>query len=320
MPEHRDPIDRAYTQAEELLDDSNSRAARRSRILGAVAQEPLAHTAPNLSSHRRPAWRRGDWLAAASIAGLGVFLATRVYQSAPQPLRTMPTPPPFAPAASEPARTSLPPAAAKTISRAGRAPTLKSAAPAPLAAIPPSLDIRPVASPPMPAPMAARAFPAEASPPPSQQVIVTAERRASPPAAGKSEFTGGTQDDSLGALGSALMAKKPAPPPPAAPLLGSEADAGSPSVQAGNLRAASAGGRLSEIETLLALGVPVDAPDVDGETALMKSIRADEPAAAALLLRHGARLDQRNRAGMSARQMATAVGDPALERAVGLKP
>jgi hypothetical protein len=316
MPEHRDPIEKAYTQAEELLDDSNSRAARRARILGAVAQEPVDHTAPNLSSHRRPAWWRGDWLAAASIAGLGVFLATRVYQLAPQPLRTIPTPPPvFAPAASEPATTSLPPAAAKTISRAGRAPMLKSAAPAPLAATPSRLDIRPVASPPMPAPMAARAFPAEASPPPSQQVIVTAERRASPPAAGKSEFTGGMRDGNLGALSSARMAEKPAPP-----LIGSETDEGSPSVQAGNLRAASAGGRLAEIETLLAMGAPVDAPDVDGETALMKSIQADEPAAAALLLRHGAKLDQRNRAGMSARQMATAVGDPALERAVGLKP
>jgi hypothetical protein len=171
--------------------------------------------------------------------------------------------------------------------------------------------------------MAARAFPAEQSPPSSRQMIVTAERRASPPVAGKSEFTGGMRDESLGALGSARMAEKPAPPPPPPPpayLMGSESGADSPSVLAGKLRAASAEGRLSEIEALLSRGVPVDVPDVDGETALMKSIQADEPAAAALLIRHGARLDQRNRAGVSARKMVTAVGDPALELAVGLTP
>jgi hypothetical protein len=322
MPERRDPIDEVYTEAEELLDDSTARAARRARVLGVVTKEPAAQTAAILSSDRRTAWRRGDWLAAASIAGLGVFLATRVYQSASQPLRTLPTPPPIsAPVAAEPIRTALP-AAAKTVSRANRAPMQKTPVPAPLAVTPPPLDIRPVASPRVPAPMPARALPGEQSPAPSEQAIVTAERRASPSVAGNSEPAGGMRDESLGALGSARMPEKPAtlPPPPPAFLGGSESGAVSPFEQAGKLRAAAAGGRLPEIKDLLSQGVSVDAQDVDGETPLMKSIQADEPTAAALLIRHGARLDHRNRAGVSARQMVRAVGDPALERAVGLTP
>jgi len=90
--------------------------------------------------------------------------------------------------------------------------------------------------------------------------------------------------------------------------------------QAARLRAAAAAGRTDEVKTLLAQGVPVDAPDADGETALMKSIQADQPATAALLRRHGASLDRKDHAGESARDMATAKGDVALDRAVGLSP
>jgi hypothetical protein len=50
----------------------------------------------------------------------------------------------------------------------------------------------------------------------------------------------------------------------------------------------------------------------------MKSIQADQPAAAALLRRHGARLDRENHAGDSAKDMATAIGDAELDQALGL--
>jgi hypothetical protein len=50
------------------------------------------------------------------------------------------------------------------------------------------------------------------------------------------------------------------------------------------------------------------------------SVRADHPAAAALLRRHGASLDHRNRAGESARDMAAERGDAALNQAIGLGP
>jgi uncharacterized protein YjgD (DUF1641 family) len=50
----------------------------------------------------------------------------------------------------------------------------------------------------------------------------------------------------------------------------------------------------------------------------MKAVQANQPAAAALLRRHGADLDQKNRAGVSARDMAGAMDDPELNRALGL--
>lgn len=94
----------------------------------------------------------------------------------------------------------------------------------------------------------------------------------------------------------------------------------SPAVQAARLHAAAAAGRLAELTALLAQGTPVDAPDSEGETALMKSIQARNPAAAALLRRHGANLDRTNRAGVSARDMAASIDDPELNRALGLEP
>ncbi|HZK99165.1 MAG TPA: hypothetical protein VFC47_04635, partial [Caulobacteraceae bacterium] len=108
------------------------------------------------------------------------------------------------------------------------------------------------------------------------------------------------------------------PAAPAAPPSRSEASAGPQSDEAARLRAAAAAGRTAEMEALLTGGVPVDAPGADGETALMKSIQADHPAAAALLRRHGASLERRNHAGERARDMATAKGDAALNHALGL--
>ncbi len=84
--------------------------------------------------------------------------------------------------------------------------------------------------------------------------------------------------------------------------------------------AAAAAGRTAELAALLDQGVAADAPDAAGDTALMKSVRADRPAAAALLRRHGASLDRRNQAGESARDLAAGKADPALDRALGISP
>jgi ankyrin repeat protein len=79
-------------------------------------------------------------------------------------------------------------------------------------------------------------------------------------------------------------------------------------------------GRTDDIETTLAQGVPVDAVDQDGETALMKSIETGQREAAALLRRHGASLDLKNLVGVSARDMAAAKHDPELDQALGITP
>jgi hypothetical protein len=97
--------------------------------------------------------------------------------------------------------------------------------------------------------------------------------------------------------------------------------AGSPADRAERLRDAAGGGRTPEVTGLLAAkGFDVDAVDETGETALMKAVQANQPAAAALLRRHGASLDLKNHAGVSARDMATAIGDAELNRALGLGP
>jgi hypothetical protein len=79
-------------------------------------------------------------------------------------------------------------------------------------------------------------------------------------------------------------------------------------------------GRTDDIEATLAQGVPVDAMEPGGETALMISIRAGQREAAALLLRHGASLDLKTSSGVSARDIAAAKHDPELERALGITP
>src|SRR5580658_6686963 len=78
-----DPIDQAYVQAEALLSDEGARSARRERVLAAVAREPATPLVAALP--KRPARRRGGWLAAASLTalGAGVFVASQIYQPAP---------------------------------------------------------------------------------------------------------------------------------------------------------------------------------------------------------------------------------------------
>jgi ankyrin repeat protein len=72
------------------------------------------------------------------------------------------------------------------------------------------------------------------------------------------------------------------------------------------------------VAELLREGVAVDSPDDAGETALMKSIQARHPTVAALLRRHGADLDLKNHAGVSARALAASSEDPELLEALGL--
>ena len=88
---------------------------------------------------------------------------------------------------------------------------------------------------------------------------------------------------------------------------GPEEAGGSPNSTAVRLRAAAAAGRTTEVEALLAQGAVVDGPDEMGDTALMKSVRANHPDVAAALRRGGASLDVKNRAGQSARPPASAI-------------
>ena len=300
-----EPIDRAYGQAEALLDDAAARAARRARVLAAVAQEP-APAAVDGPARRRSPWRRGGWLAAASVAVFCAFLAGRIYQPAryrpaPLPAPAAPTQPRSAPSASPeptpPSRAAQPepPSAAASRPAPPRAPRLESqtSAAAPRTQDQPSTEAYAPAPALVPAPAPAPPPPPLAVAPQSSvnEVVVTGARI-------------GRRD---AAAPRAALAMKSAAVMP-----------GSAEEQAASLRAAAAQGRTREMETLLAQGVPVDAADAAGTTALMKSIQADRPTAAALLRRHGASLEQRNRSGLSARDMAAAKDDPDLDQALDL--
>jgi hypothetical protein len=332
-----DPIDTAYAQAEAILGHDDGRAARRAKVLAAVAREPAAPAAPvrSHSGGRSGRWLPGGWLAAACVAGLGLFLVIHIYQPFSAPAQTTtsvapPTPPgrpPEAPAAS-----------AKPGEAAG---ALRQAAPAPRAAAPPA---------PQPSPAA----------PPSSGI---ARQTAIPPRAAEDRSADSVAPgDQRGDISGGYAGPAPAPPPapePAPPPATQDAQSSTtvseeivtaerraPSVTpkvpvavsvftgrqrdvvgiqttsdpSAALRAAAAEGRASDVKALLAQGATIDAADDDGDTALMKSIQADHPGVAALLHRHGASLDQQNHAGESARDMATASKDAALRRALGLEP
>lgn len=306
-----DPIDKAYLEAEAVLsEDEAARRARRDRVLAAVADQRAAE-AP-ATAGRRSLWRDGGWLVAASVAALVGFLALQLYRPLPHP------PPKPAPAAAPkgsaaplvppppaPAQSAAPPPKVAAAPRASREPPTIAAPPppppmvasAPAARAVPSAEEPPPPPPPSPRDMA-KAAPAPAPP---ETVTVTAERReanagAAPPSA---------EAPSGGELVSEM-------------IVTAERRGG---VDLGaKLRAAAADGRTKEVQTLLDQGAPVDAPDADGYTALMDSIEGDHPATAALLIRNGASLDLKNRAGESARDLAAKQGDRALNRALGLEP
>jgi hypothetical protein len=93
----------------------------------------------------------------------------------------------------------------------------------------------------------------------------------------------------------------------------------SPATQARRLRRAAAAGKVDEVSALLEAGAEVDAPDGEGVTALMRAVQRKHAEAALLLRNYGADLDRKNRAGVSARDMAAKLGDPELNRALGLE-
>jgi hypothetical protein len=296
-----DPMDKAYVQAEAVLDDDAARAARRARVLAAVARESAPEPARSGAS-RRPAWRHTRWLAAAGVAGLIALVANQIYEPA---WRHPPSAPRVAatPSSAAPQIAALPPAAAVS-----EAPPPSAAAAASQVS---TRELAPSAPPPPPPTIAApalEAFPKAVTPPPppppssSDATVVTAERRdetiqKAPVAI--SAFTGQSRAVEPVEVGSL---------------------ASSSSEQAARLREDAAAGRTADLDTLLAQGVPVDAPDARGETALMKSVAAGQSAAAALLRRHGASLDRKDHAGESARDMAKAKDDAALNQALGLGP
>jgi hypothetical protein len=291
-----DPIDRAYRDAETLLQEQAERSARRARVLAAVAQDSDRASRPN------PAPRsivRGGWLAAASVLIVSGFLVTRFSAlqklwlapptaQAPATIQknqvvaalSKPAPPIVQPDIAMPK--IAPPDHAPAIARApAESSDEQTALPVPPAikmAPPPEMMVAPAVPPPL----------AEAAPPP-------------PPA----------------------MAAPPMPAPfSAAPSAAARSDMAKPMQDPDfdQLRNAAAAGRKAEVQHLLDRHVPVDAADPDGETALMKSIRADQPATAALLIRHGASLDKKNNAGLSPRDLAAQIKDSALNHALGLEP
>ena len=293
-----DPVDKAYVEAEALLSDEAARAARRARVLAAAAREPASPDADAADSRPRGAWRRGGWLAAACVAIFCGFLAARIYKPVVEPppaavpasaasesvAATAPKAPDLA--APEPPRARLPQPVQPRTSPALSTPAL---APAPenLAAPPPA--------PPPPPPPAPLAVPLAAGPPPAAvsrkssvgEVVVTGSRIQ------RGDFE----------------ASEPIVASPASPEEGPA-----------DLRAAAEDGRTRDIRRLVSQGIPVDAADAEGNTPLMKSIQAGRTEAAALLHRYGARLDLRNRAGVSARDMARETRNPALDEALGLDP
>ena len=114
------------------------------------------------------------------------------------------------------------------------------------------------------------------------------------------------------------LAAPPAPPvsPDAAPITVHPALPALDEIE--KLHAAAAAGDTAAIEALLAQGIPVDIPDADGQTALMKAIKADRLEAVRLLRRHGASISVKTKAGRSALDLAADKDDDALYEALGV--
>jgi hypothetical protein len=305
-PEHepldRDPVDRAYLQAEAMLDDGRARAARRARVLAAVAAAPAAG---GPSAQRRSYFGRGGWLIAASIVGVSMMVALQIRSPFQAPQPASPPPAPSKPVPASPPTAAPPPARtaqadARNAGVAQRAPLSLVAPPAPSTAKPaPMVPPQQMLAPPAPPPPIAEAPPLPI--PPVEHRIEEprppAARSAAPAAAA--------------AIGNGQISELVVTTGKRKALREDEAE---------QLRAAAAAGRADDVAALLAKGAPVDLPDEAGDTALMKSVRADHPAAAILLRHHGASLDRRNLAGESARSLAATAGDPELDRALGLAP
>lgn len=340
MPDHNDmpelgsdPMDEAYLRAEQALDDEAAHEARRARVLAAIAQDAAAPAA-SAPLARRPIRTYGGWLAAACVAGLSVWTAGQVYRLSPRrqqatPPATQPPAPPLAKTPAPPlAKTPAPPGplSPPTTLRASPAPVRRrastTAAPAPVA--PPPAEVAP--PPPLPIPPVEKPIQAPrplSLPPIAEPALVPAPATPSPAAPAAVAKAGSVLSEpsksvaeAVVVTGSRIARRDPAAPPAviSAPLRSRMLD------EPSRLRDDAAAGRIADIEALLARGAPVDAADENGETALMKSIQAGQREAAALLRRHGASLDLKDRAGVSARDMATQKNDPALDQALGISP
>lgn len=302
------PMDQAYVEAESVLNDQAARAARRARVLAAVAAQPqLAHATPSANRLFR---RHGRWLAAASVAMFSLLVGLRFYQpnlGAPDTPAARPTgATAAAPTALSPegptADTATPTASAAAITAAPPSRQRGPAAPS-TDKTPVARDIQTATAEASPPATSAKAQPAAPSPqatlaaPPAtevvEQVVVTGARRTE------------------GATMAARTASKAAD-------ISALAVRGE--VRAASLRAAAASGRIAELKAILTQKGAVDTPDDDGETALMKAVQANHADAAALLRRYGANPDLKNRAGQSARDMAASIADPSLNRALGVAP
>ena len=328
-----DPIDAAYVEAEAVLSDEAARAARRARVLAAVTRQG-ARDAP---AARARLWRRGGWLVAASVSGLALVIASQLYRPPPLPLPSKPAPaatsttgPTTAPALPAPAL-ALPTKATARGGKSEAAPPPVAVAPSPA---PPPVVVALLPAPPPAAPSDAapppRAFlggAAAAPPPPPPGADFVASQQA--PARRADQALAGGTGNGTAVTELVVTAEKRETHLESVPVaitaftsssrdaVGINPAAVNPGAQ---LRAAAAAGRTEDMEALLHQGAPVDAPDAAGDTALMISIQADHPAAAALLRRHGASLDRTNHAGESARGMAAERGDAALDQAIGLGP
>jgi hypothetical protein len=291
MSDHEtpDPVDKAYLEAQAALADDAARAERRARVLTAVAAE-----ASPVAPKRTMAFGRGGWLVAAGIAGLGIFLGLQMNREISVKQITPPAPPPVLSASPQAAPAAVPQAPEAAVAPP---PTAAGARSVPLPQ--PAETPAPVTAPP-PAPQAvAESFTPPPPPPPARP---PPPRPAPPPALARAPAASVATEGRVAEAARAArdsMAKPGADP-------------------AADLRAAAAAGRIGEVMPLLSSGVSVDAPDEAGETALMKAVRANQPAAAALLRRNGASLDRENRAGRSARDMAAALGSVEMDRALGL--
>ncbi len=316
-----DRLDNAYIESEALLNDNAARLARRARVMAAVARQPSTPRLIKSAARQRRMWRLGGWLSAASLAGLCAVWATRVYP--PDRQQELPAATPETPKTDKAHPNSvLPILAAKTAATSAQPTHRAPAVPSPDGS---SYRLTLLLPPPRAFPEGSRSerVPAAsfvALPPPAPPALLP--RPAAPPPIG---------------IVSPLMPIPPtahpapiAPPqavPPAVRAASAEPDSisrleastDSPSDAAGaKLRAAAADGKIDEIQALLDQGVPVDAPDIDGNTALMVSIKADRAAAAALLYQNGANLDLKNRAGLCARDMAKAENNININQAIGL--
>jgi hypothetical protein len=310
-----DPIDKAYAEAEALLSDEAARATRRARVIAAVA----SHGAPAAAAltRRPPLWRRSGWLVAASVTGFAFVIASQLYRPVPPPppskLAVVPATvaPPASPAPAPP--TARP---SKAVPRASKSAPERSSA---IVAPSPSARAAPSA-----ATSGSQSFPdGESAPPPPLPPDADAVASAAPPPAPPANRPdSATGEESNGEVVSEMIvtaekreSRRQSVPAAVSAFTGRSRDVLDPGAQ---LRAAAAAGRTKEVAALLERGVSVDSPDADGDTALMKSIEADRPTTAGLLRRHGASLEQTNKAGESASDMARAKGDVKLDQAIGL--